>query len=142
MGRDGGSFFVRDPNRSFNPRARVGRDDGTGMPFRRYVWVSIHAPAWGATLRYGPPLRNMTVSIHAPAWGATVWGALVNPGLLSFNPRARVGRDMVKSSDAMSFIRFNPRARVGRDDASMPDCLAFVCFNPRARVGRDTRGRQ
>ena len=33
--------------------------------------VSIHAPAWGATRRYGPLLRNTTVSIHAPAWGAT-----------------------------------------------------------------------
>jgi len=56
---------------SFNPRARMGRD---GFAEHREVanyWVSIHAPAWGATI-YSPfnkPVDN--VSIHAPAWGAT-----------------------------------------------------------------------
>ena len=34
--------------------------------------VSIHAPAWGATWCFMPWSARMTVSIHAPAWGATV----------------------------------------------------------------------
>jgi len=34
---------------SFNPRARVGRDEFISG-FVQYLRVSIHAPAWGATL--------------------------------------------------------------------------------------------
>ena len=77
----------------FNPRARVGRDLKIQIKKRKWL-VSIHAPAWGATrggLKGNP---GQVVSIHAPAWGATrlscsnaCWGA-------SFNPRARVGRDL------------------------------------------------
>ena len=33
--------------------------------------VSIHAPAWGATLVEKCSLSQPAVSIHAPAWGAT-----------------------------------------------------------------------
>ena len=35
------------------------------------TYVSIHAPAWGATNMLGHRFRRVTVSIHAPAWGAT-----------------------------------------------------------------------
>jgi len=82
---------IRGFGRRFNPRARVGRD--IAIPFFGVIAaVSIHAPAWGATLltvkfdecamfqstrprgarrvtRRGVTRRN--VSIHAPAWGAT-----------------------------------------------------------------------
>ncbi len=33
--------------------------------------VSIHAPAWGATIADGTSYARLQVSIHAPAWGAT-----------------------------------------------------------------------
>ena len=78
---------------SFNPRARVGRDlrspspNSTKQSFqstrprgarhgRHYIgqwWgdVSIHAPAWGATVSDGDKVTIANVSIHAPAWGAT-----------------------------------------------------------------------
>ena len=56
---------------SFNPRARVGRDD------RLPVTVTL-------------PCR---VSIHAPAWGATQRGSHTQRAGNRFNPRARVGRD-------------------------------------------------
>ncbi|ABB24163.1 conserved hypothetical protein [Pelodictyon luteolum DSM 273] len=55
---------------SFNPRARVGRDGDcifAGCP----VHVSIHAPAWGATIEPYLSADVVAVSIHAPAWGAT-----------------------------------------------------------------------
>ena len=54
---------------SFNSRARMGRDTIKGDIFA--VYVSIHAPAWGAT--FAAQLLNLLVrvSIHAPAWGAT-----------------------------------------------------------------------
>ena len=35
-------------------------------------FISIHAPAWGATLRMAVNLSAAgLISIHAPAWGAT-----------------------------------------------------------------------
>ena len=34
-------------------------------------FVSIHAPAWGATCKYIKCSYKKGVSIHAPAWGAT-----------------------------------------------------------------------
>jgi len=33
--------------------------------------VSIHAPAWGATVLESLKEQAIAVSIHAPAWGAT-----------------------------------------------------------------------
>ena len=80
--------------RSFNPRTRVGCDVGAVTSWLAGLLVSIHAPAWGATL-WNDAFRNLaiqfqsthprgvrrdmarqpgdwlTVSIHAPAWGAT-----------------------------------------------------------------------
>ena len=41
-----------------------------------------------------------------------------------FNPRARVGRDLVRLEILERIHRFNPRARVGRDEAA-------TCSNPR-----------
>ena len=77
----------------------------------------------------------------------------------SFNPRARVGRDLYRgaivdadtvfqstrprgarqfhSGMVLGWTGFNPRARVGRD-ATVARLPALIhCFNPRARVGRD-----
>ena len=54
---------------SFNPRARVGRDQGFDSCIRPDD-VSIHAPAWGAT-RTSARVARVEVSIHAPVWGAT-----------------------------------------------------------------------
>ena len=78
---------------SFNPRTRVGCDwcltwrslcdCGFQSTHPRGVrraeldavehlgLVSIHAPAWGATLPQSSPRALRRVSIHAPAWGAT-----------------------------------------------------------------------
>ena len=80
------------------------------------LFVSIHAPAWGATAIWivldgeigfqstrprgarHEAINNkniqMGVSIHAPAWGATISIRLLDRFLCCFNPRARVGRDI------------------------------------------------
>ena len=42
--------------------------------------VSIHAPAWGATIKASDARLQRPVSIHAPAWGAT--GGSINIWLL------------------------------------------------------------
>ena len=145
------------------------------------VFVSIHAPAWGATHHFFCMLelimfqstrprgarhwtqqgrrKMLYVSIHAPAWGATrptppilqpAWFQSTRPRgarpkassiILthsSFNPRARVGRDLQARLQSCACVcRFNPRARVGRDTPSGANCVSLNSFNPRARVGRD-----
>jgi len=80
---------------------------------------------------------------------------------MSFNPRARVGRDICSSSQCYGYIMFqstrprgarhckyglyyriggfNPRARVGRDAIFLGYVTLLYSFNPRARVGRDLR---
>ena len=40
-------------------------------------------------------LARDVVSIHAPAWGATLWILDSSPPISSFNPRSRVGSDAV-----------------------------------------------
>ena len=91
------------------------------------------------------------------------WPALTVSNV-SFNPRARVGRDGAEGSLSGTLSCFNPRARVGRDRwptgygksitrfqstrprGARPNRLrrtwAKASFNPRARVGRDRRPRR
>ena len=93
MGRDSWQWNRIALHQSFNPRARMGRDEcyeysQVGVPMFQSTRphgarppiivapvivepVSIHAPAWGATpCHFKSPLIKI-VSIHAPAWGAT-----------------------------------------------------------------------
>ena len=53
--------------------------------------VSIHAPVWGANGRMAIVSHNLPVSIHAPVWGAKPVISHRHCHLLSFNPRTRVG---------------------------------------------------
>ena len=135
----GATFFFVAPLASrmcFNPRARVGRDDGSHHAASR-EYVSIHAPAWGATLLSRSLCALQTVSIHAPAWGAT--SLLVSlppqPGVSIHAPAWGATRsDHARSVDG-TFQSTRPRgarrlARCARADRRL-------CFNPRARVGRD-----
>ena len=101
---------------------------------RCHLWplgppVSIHAPAWGATsgisacspshpmfqsthprgvrpAQGGSFERWRRVSIHAPAWGATrAVCSIQRPRCGSFNPRTRVGCDLVFTvADAIAAI--------------------------------------
>ncbi len=93
VGRDSLRLPSQDLHRGFNPRARVGRDKKTTNGQSKYISfnprarvgrdfyflvgdfpqliVSIHAPAWGATLCSVLIQIIARVSIHAPAWGAT-----------------------------------------------------------------------
>ncbi len=101
------------------------------------LYVSIHAPAWGATQELQLHALKGKVSIHAPAWGATrAEIRRVNRGR-RFNPRARVGRDLhliVRVRHHHLFQSTRPRgARRKREKRR----LWWRSFNPRARVGRD-----
>ena len=104
------------PHPDFNPRTRVGCDS-KGMTKYQVAKISIHAPAWGATFQRYNTLEYYRISIHAPAWGATsqevihkimhkisihapAWGATVTNQQAQdlendFNPRTRVGCDVI-----------------------------------------------
>ena len=138
----------------------MGRDIVIASPACSSSLVSIHAPAWGATLNFDGEAVTCEVSIHAPAWGATELEEVCVETGASFNPRARVGRDRLKGVVNGELVCFNPRARVGRDEkkaaaarengvsihapawgatwAQVGSGLSISGFNPRARVGRDT----
>ena len=60
---------------------------------REHREVSIHAPAWGATWGICCGVWLSVVSIHAPAWGATKFIAVLLILALCFNPRPRMGGD-------------------------------------------------
>ena len=115
-------------HKGFNPRARVGRDHSrlasvppdyrfqstrprgarhlTVGTTRTTNCVSIHAPAWGATMAKGVLHFKEKVSIHAPAWGATRPGEWDRRQGCGFNPRARVGRDKNAIIDYDPMLKF------------------------------------
>ena len=122
----------------FNPRTRMGCD--VPASFDRYnLYVSIHAPAWGATIRccylttccpcfnprtrmgcdYWLPIESVItfVSIHAPAWGATYGRHDCECFSMCFNPRTRMGCDLTLKLCVTEIWGFNPRTRMGCDRA-------------------------
>ena len=170
VGRDGAPDQPEAVTLGFNPRARVGRDDAAAWRSKvssmfqstrprgarqshrrrwcRAAFVSIHAPARGAT-RDGQVRDSVHgVSIHAPAWGATTapalerhlgvvsihapaWGATTSPRSRScrrsFNPRARVGRDACITSIAFTMLSFqSTRPRGARLSTSYTGLQSFV----------------
>ena len=101
--------------KSFNPRAREGRDLKQQLAELEAEKVSIHAPVKGATSGFCGYNWMVDVSIHAPVKGATI-SATSRPVLLSVSIHAPVkgatDRAVFYSEQAASF---NPRAREGRD---------------------------
>ena len=82
----------------FNPRARVGRDGGEVISGDCTIAFQSTRPR-GARLVYNIRSEYLGwVSIHAPAWGATdkIFAAFLQ--VYGFNPRARVGRDLMSTS--------------------------------------------
>ena len=101
----------------FNPRARTGRDLARELQYRK-IMVSIHAPARGAT-------RTL---LHSPAY-------------LKFqSTRPHGARRRRKKQRRKIVLSFNPRARTGRDCFSGLNPVLLHCFNPRARTGATSIG--
>ena len=80
---------------NFNPRSRVGNDDTTGVQKGVSAIISIHVPAWGTT--YLPMCVDdyIRISIHVPAWGTTLQASFNVISSVDFNPRSRVGNDLI-----------------------------------------------
>jgi len=156
VGRDFPPSSTHRHRQSFNPRARVGRDGEVGT-LVRFGAVSIHAPAWGATTPAVAMLPFALFQSTRPR-GARPWTPAFRSALTSFNPRARVGRDVRASSCVLScgvsihapawgatataldqgvlgqFQSTRPR---GARPLHTGEARGRTCFNPRARVGRD-----
>ena len=147
------------PARSFNSRAREGRDlPSRGLRLSTFVRFNSRARE-GRDIKDGTFIDKSTVSIHAPARGATRGGCKVGSGDQGFNSRAREGRDSPLAASlgvdpvsihapargatlAISLFAtvargFNSRAREGRDPAHGRMVDSPRCFNSRAREGRD-----
>ena len=104
--------------------------------------------------------RCKYISIHAPAWGATTTSVTCVSIELYFNPRSRVGSDTAFQPGIVPPLNFNPRSRVGSDREAVLKKANYKCisihapawgatarsrkigccclnFNPRSRVGSD-----
>ena len=145
---------------SFNPRTRVGCDLFERIRKLVDFFVSIHAPAWGATKRRVWTHRLMLVSIHAPAWGAThLADTKAVTAAKRFNPRTRVGCDgrrgrTVEQTDVsihapawgatgdLPGLLRQPVVSIhapawGATSCRKSSIARKSCFNPRTRVGCD-----
>ena len=115
-------------------------------------------PRGGRPGRCGLDDAAHRISIHAPAWGATESRCSIS-GRTYFNPRPRVGGDVINSESTFfisvfqstpprggrpylvfqcaCYCYFNPRPRVGGDLTAVSDTSFPLHFNPRPRVGGD-----
>ena len=120
---------------SFNPRSRMGSDLSiyayqeqqntfqSTLPHgerhdqvmvKRRFFVSIHAPAWGATRDLQITHWARRVSIHAPAWGATKHPFKLQR-LLKFQSTLPHGERQEHPGSRGDWNCFNPRSRMGSD---------------------------
>ena len=98
--------------------------------------VSIHAPAWGATHGGGHPSGGKEFqSTHPHGVRQSGWMIYAHNG--SFNPRTRMGCDLVNKYEAYHVQRFNPRTRMGCDRDHSRHNRLLRSFNPRTRMGCD-----
>ena len=101
------------------------------------LFISIHAPARGATTVGYVEKTTIEISIHAPARGATRSSACMVRLKRHFNPRSRAGSDGTSSLLSVTFAYFNPRSRAGSDFCDVSVYIKRRYFNPRSRAGSD-----
>ena len=129
--------YYNSQGKGFNPRSRMGSDKDSVVR-RKLKRVSIHAPAWGATMKKGPGFRKNQVSIHAPAWGATRLILTIPLTKFRFQSTLPHGERLLIRFSGLSINScFNPRSRMGSDIEIKPYPMIYVCFNPRSRMGSD-----
>ena len=129
-------MFIHIIQKNFNPRSREGSDTViTWVTGRGYI--SIHAPAKGATFISSLPPFHPNISIHAPAKGATISKFTRQVIHIDFNPRSREGSDNLSLLTDLVQQYFNPRSREGSDLILWILLLFLWDFNPRSREGSD-----
>ena len=94
VGRDAACRAPIGRSGCFNPRARVGRDKRSRRNTKNQKKFQSTHPRGARHRNLERRGRHRRVSIHAPAWGATIRNSPFANCRISFNPRARVGRDI------------------------------------------------
>ena len=97
MGCDRIKCLLRQKVLCFNPRTHMGCDYVSPHLSIR-IYVSIHAPTWGATAYCSVGYPSILVSIHAPTWGATYFALFRLLHIWGFNPRTHMGCDCIFSN--------------------------------------------
>ena len=121
----------------FNPRARVGRDLHRRQLARYWLEFQSPRPRGARHPKPGPVRQLNDVSIHAPAWGATLRRAFCVSAELFQSTRPRGARrlQLVERPDLQMFQSTRPRG--ARRKVRRHHNRHRASFNPRARVGRD-----
>ena len=120
----------------FNPRSREG-SDALFSCFYTFLFISIHAPAKGATTGRWTADLQFDISIHAPAKGATPNGYGSVHKLSGFQSTLPRRERPVGLHHEGRGTYFNPRSREGSDGILICRCLGIIYFNPRSREGSD-----
>ena len=92
-----------------------------------YFRLQSTRPVWGATCQTHSDFVEPGISIHAPAWGATVEAGRCKLELTFQSTRPRGARPRTPWIRIMA-IYFNPRARVGRDQTQKKHILHKAQF--------------
>ena len=122
---------------SFNPRPRVGGDTARYLVLG-LMYVSTHAPAWGATAEGLRRWRGDLVSTHAPAWGATKVAIFKHVGFVVSTHAPAWGATIVAEEvDLVAEVSTHAPAWGATNIGT--HSRGRRCFNPRPRVGGDTR---
>ena len=103
------------------------------------LFISIHAPARGATNQMSNLFKTVIISIHAPARGATIRGISYKYVLaISIHAPARGATYLQMERDAvLEIISIHAPARGATEEKSSRN-LGQMHFNPRTREGCDS----
>ena len=126
------------PSRCFNPRPRMGGDLPNSLRRTSPSVFQSTPPRGGRPPRRRARIHRLDVSIHAPAWGATQGSRWHGLSCLSFNPRPRMGGDLLTWSavgGSQAFQSTPPHG--GRPESIGRSTVARIGFNPRPRMGGD-----
>ena len=115
MGRDCINVLTVGGCLNFNPRTRMGRDTLLIYQNRTQTGFQSTHPHGARPCNLSISLNMSFISIHAPAWGATEYQERLKGLIKHFNPRTRMGRDTPSIKNGYWYIDFNPRTRMGRD---------------------------
>ena len=100
--------------------------------------ISIHAPAWGATRTVLPDLVPGIISIHAPAWGATGLRLCCFRRRLIISIHAPAWGATMKCNGGIDFVSISIHAPAwGATSPGIAAPPVVFYFNPRTRVGCD-----
>ena len=137
MGCDVYKRLCCDLQNHFNPRTRMGCD------MSRQAWAAALAyfnprtrMGCDSRARRRPP--PSPISIHAPAWGATMTAPDAARCWRDFNPRTRMGCDFVPCRLLYGGWQFQSTHPHGvRRSPSCTELYQKKDFNPRTRMGCD-----